>query len=100
MIRELDRVILTRDLPENNLAARAGTGTCVRRFTTRRPFSASIVKEGRWFVAQCLEVDVASQGRTKKSALANLRAALELHFAYPHKIFTAPPFDCSFPTLR
>ena len=46
-------------------------------------FSARIVKEGRWFVAQCLEVDVASQGRTEKQALANLREALELHFEEP-----------------
>jgi predicted RNase H-like HicB family nuclease len=50
----------------------------------KRPFSASVTKEGRWFVAQCLEVDVASQGRTEKQALANLRDALELHFSPPH----------------
>jgi predicted RNase H-like HicB family nuclease len=50
----------------------------------KRPFNASITKEGRWFVAQCLEVDVASQGRTEKDALTNLREALELHFAPPH----------------
>ena len=49
----------------------------------KRPFNASITKEGRWFVAQCLEVDVASQGRTENEALDNLREALELHFAPP-----------------
>jgi predicted RNase H-like HicB family nuclease len=49
----------------------------------KRPFSASITKEGRWFVAQCLEVDVASQGRTKATASKNLREALELHFSHP-----------------
>jgi len=42
------------------------------------PFSAVVWSEGKWFVAQCLEVDVASQGRTKEEALANLREALEL----------------------
>jgi len=49
----------------------------------KRPFSASVTKEDRWFVAQCLEVDVASQGRTEKEALSNLREALELHFTPP-----------------
>jgi len=43
-------------------------------------FTSSVTREGRWFVAQCLEVDVASQGRNEKSALANLAEALELHF--------------------
>ena len=37
-------------------------------------------KEGRHFVAQCLNVDVSSFGKTKKEALANLDEALELYF--------------------
>jgi predicted RNase H-like HicB family nuclease len=45
--------------------------------------TASIVREGDWFVAQCLEVDVASQGETVEEALANLREAIELHFEPP-----------------
>ncbi len=45
-----------------------------------RTFSASIWKEDNWYIAQCIEVDVASQGKTKEEALANLREALELHF--------------------
>ena len=31
------------------------------------------------FVAQCVEMDVASQGETVEEALANLREALSLH---------------------
>lgn len=31
----------------------------------KRMFSASIVCEGEWYVAQCLEVDIASQGKTE-----------------------------------
>lgn len=50
----------------------------------KRTFSTSITKEGKWFVAQCLEVNVASQGRTEKEALTNLVEALELHFTPPH----------------
>ena len=49
----------------------------------KQTFSASIWQEGEWFVAQCLEVDVASQGETAQKALDNLREALELHFEPP-----------------
>lgn len=47
-------------------------------------FTATLVREGDWIVAQCLEVDVASQGETEAEALENLREALELHFEPPH----------------
>ena len=49
----------------------------------KRTFSASVWQEGVWWVAQCLDVDVASQGHTEGEALANLREALELHFEEP-----------------
>lgn len=49
----------------------------------KRIFPAAVWKEGNWFVAQCLEVDVASQGETEAEALENLREALELHFEPP-----------------
>lgn len=41
---------------------------------------ASIVREGSGFVAQCLEIDVASQGDSPEEALRNLKEALELYF--------------------
>jgi predicted RNase H-like HicB family nuclease len=41
---------------------------------------AIIWKEGKYFVAQCLNVDVSSFGETKKEALKNLEEALELYF--------------------
>lgn len=50
----------------------------------KRPFAASVWREGNWYVSQCLEVDVASQGESEEEALANLREALELHFEPPH----------------
>ena len=37
-------------------------------------------KEGKHWVAQCLNVDVSSFGRTQKSALKNVKEALELYF--------------------
>lgn len=43
-------------------------------------FHASIIQEGSGFVAQCLEVDVASQGDSAEEALSNLQEALELFF--------------------
>ena len=49
----------------------------------KQTFTASVWQEDHWFVAQCLEVDVASQGDTAEAALANLREALELHFEAP-----------------
>ena len=47
-----------------------------------RRFAVNVWKE-ELFVAQCLEVDVASQGASEAGALANLREALELHFGPP-----------------
>ncbi len=44
-----------------------------------RKFSAIVEKEGKWFVALCPELDVASQGKTVKDALTNLKEAVELY---------------------
>ena len=49
----------------------------------KKPFAATTWREGEWFISQCLEVDIASQGKTEEEALANLREALELHFEEP-----------------
>ncbi|HLJ76382.1 MAG TPA: type II toxin-antitoxin system HicB family antitoxin [Acidobacteriaceae bacterium] len=49
----------------------------------KRVFPAAVWKEGAWYVAQCLEVDIASQGETEAEALDNLKEALELHFEPP-----------------
>jgi predicted RNase H-like HicB family nuclease len=40
----------------------------------------AVLKEGDYFVAQCLNVDVSSFGDTKEEALTNLKEALELYF--------------------
>jgi predicted RNase H-like HicB family nuclease len=37
-------------------------------------------KEDSYYVAQCLNVDVSSFGKTKKEALQNIDSALELYF--------------------
>jgi len=41
--------------------------------------TAAVAKDGGWYVARCLEVEVASQGETIEDALATLRSALELY---------------------
>lgn len=40
----------------------------------------AVWKEGYYFVAQCLNIDVSSFGDTKEEALTNLQEALELYF--------------------
>ncbi|MBA4123866.1 MAG: type II toxin-antitoxin system HicB family antitoxin [Acidobacteria bacterium] len=49
----------------------------------KKTFTSIVWQEDIWFIAQCLEVDVASQGKTEKKALENLREALTLHFTPP-----------------
>jgi predicted RNase H-like HicB family nuclease len=60
----------------------------------KRTFTASVWQEDVWFVAQCLEVAVASQGQTEEEALANLREALELHFEPPTATITPAIRPC------
>ncbi|MGQ0773711.1 MAG: type II toxin-antitoxin system HicB family antitoxin [Pseudonocardiales bacterium] len=64
-----------------------------------RNFTAAIHQEEDWYVAQCLEVDVASQGRTIPEALSNLAEAVELYLAEvedPHQHVSATPLVTSF----
>ena len=44
---------------------------------------AEVWREGEWFIARARGVEVASQGRTRTEAIANLREALELHNEAP-----------------
>ncbi len=50
----------------------------------KRQLTSSVWQEGNWFIAQCIEVDVASQGETPEIAIANLKEALELYFEPPY----------------
>ncbi|MEP6913257.1 MAG: type II toxin-antitoxin system HicB family antitoxin [bacterium] len=49
----------------------------------KEKFTATVWQEADWFVAQCREFEIASQGRTKDEARDNLAEAIELHFAPP-----------------
>ena len=45
-----------------------------------KTLTIAVAQEGDLYVAQCLEVDVASQGASHEEARANLIEALELFF--------------------
>jgi len=42
-------------------------------------YHALVWREGKWYVARSLELEVASQGKSRKEALANLREAVDLY---------------------
>lgn len=65
---------------------------------TPHTFTAAAHQEDDWYVAQCLEVDVASQGQTQE-ALADLADAVGLYLeevAEPLRHITATPLVTSF----
>ena len=45
---------------------------------SKKPVPVIIWKEGKWFVAKTIGVELASQGRTKSEAVKNLQEALNL----------------------
>lgn len=48
--------------------------------TLKSGLHALLWQEHNWYVVKCLEVEVASQGKTKKEALKNIEEAVELYF--------------------
>ena len=46
---------------------------------TRYKFTITIIKEGKWFNARCVELGVVSQGKTIKEAQKNIKEAVELY---------------------
>jgi predicted RNase H-like HicB family nuclease len=49
----------------------------------KQTFTASVWREGDWYIAQCREFELASQGDSKEEALNNLAEAIEVHFEPP-----------------
>ena len=52
-----------------------------------------VYKEGKYFVSQCLNVDVSSFGKTIQEAIDNLNEALALYFEEPGS-------DVEFPVIN
>lgn len=46
-------------------------------------FRAALWKQDNWYIAQCLELDVATQAGSEPEALMNMREALALHLEVP-----------------
>ncbi len=42
-------------------------------------FSSIVTKEDKWYVSNCPELGITSQGRSVESALENLKEAIELY---------------------
>lgn len=55
-------------------------------------YNVIIEKEEEWYVAKCIDNNIASQGKTIEEALRNLKEAIELYYEdekpiEPKKIF-------------
>lgn len=59
----------------------------------KETFTVVVWKEADWFVAQCREFEVASQGETKQEALDNLSEAIEVHLSPPLATLTPQEFQ-------
>jgi predicted RNase H-like HicB family nuclease len=55
-----------------------------------RKLEVVVYQEDDGYVAQCLNVNVASEGATEADALANLHEALELYFEDEDQLTIAP----------
>lgn len=42
-------------------------------------FTIAILKEGKWYVARCVELGIVSQGKTIEEAQENIKEAVELY---------------------
>lgn len=56
-------------------------------------YQSVVYKEGEYYVAQCLNVDVSSFGDYEQEALANLQEALELYLEDAPSLPTIPAVE-------
>jgi predicted RNase H-like HicB family nuclease len=52
-----------------------------------------LFKEDKYYVSQCLNVDVSSFGITVQEAIDNLNEALQLYFEDKEALFTITPIE-------
>ena len=52
-----------------------------------------VQKEGKYYVSQCLNVEVSSFGSTVQEAIDNLNEALQLYFEDKDAMFTITPIQ-------
>lgn len=56
-----------------------------------RSYHAIVWKESKWYVAKAVEIEVASQGKTRKQALQNLSEAVDLLMEEENEVFFKIP---------
>jgi predicted RNase H-like HicB family nuclease len=49
-------------------------------------YQSVVYKEGKYYVAQCLNIDISSFGDTEQDALVNLRDAVHLYLEDSHEV--------------
>ena len=81
-IPSVDQILGAKQMPRRvGMGHRASIATLEAAATiSGMQLTAAITHEAPWYVARCLDVEVASQGETVDEALDNLREALELYF--------------------
>ncbi len=84
-----ERLLPGSDGQLHEISGNSGHRGLCENLAMKRALAATVWRKGKWYVAQCLEVDVASQGETEEDALTNLKEAVELHLEPPHA--TRPP---------
>ena len=63
-------------------------------------FTGLIFEENGWHIAQCVELDIASQGNTAQEAFDNLQEAMTLHLQAPSSRDTTKAFADSIEDAR
>ncbi len=53
-------------------------------------FNVIVQKDDSWYVAHCIDISVASQGKTIEESLDNLKEALELYYE-DEPLYDSPP---------
>ena len=53
---------------------------CYNSIMKKLDLKTVVWKEGKYYVAQCLNVDVSNFGKTRVEAMKNIKEALELYF--------------------
>ena len=59
----------------------------------RKTLKYIVQKEGKYYVSQCLNVDVSSFGTTVQEAIDNLNEALQLYFEDKEALFAITPIQ-------
>ena len=66
---------------------------CYSIYMNQTVYQSVVYKEGKYYVAQCLNVDVSSFGESEQKALTNLQEALELYLEDAPSSATSNPVE-------